>query len=123
MKMTDFDRSGKTGIFDRPAKLPGCGVEDNVRVSLSRTVIGRHHCEALMSALNFICSAREGEEIRIADDMAIPRTAEMETSLLLKISLEIWFPFAACWRNRSHASLHAEQAAALRVVQNRGWFE
>src|SRR3546814_1942933 len=43
-----------------------------------------------MSALNFICSAREGEEI-IADGIAIPRTAEMEASLLMKGPSEICF--------------------------------
>jgi hypothetical protein len=71
-----------------------------------------------MSALNFICSAREGEEIRTADDMAIPRTAEMEASLLMKSPLEICYLSAACWHNRSHASLHVAQAAALRAVQS-----
>src|SRR3546814_13067656 len=52
--------------------------------------LGGTTCEALMSALNFICSAREGEEI-IADGIAIPRTAEMEASLLMKGPSEICF--------------------------------
>jgi hypothetical protein len=68
--------------------------------------------------LNFICSAREGEEIRIADDIAIPRTAEMEASLLMKIPLEICCLSASRWRYRSHASLLVVQAAALGADQS-----
>src|SRR3546814_19902880 len=85
--------------------------------------LGGTSCEALMSALNFVCSAREGEEIRIADDMAIPTTAEMEASLLMKSPLAICFHSAARWPDRSHASLHVAPAAALGAVQCGGRFE
>src|SRR3546814_20100744 len=85
--------------------------------------LGGTTCEALMSALNFVCSAREGDEIRIAEDMAIPTTAEIEASLLMKSPLTIGFHSAARWPDGYHESQLVVQPAALGAVPRGGCFE
>src|SRR3546814_2991626 len=52
VKMTGFDRPGKTGILDRSAKRPGCGVESTASGSLYRVGIRRNHPAMTQASLD-----------------------------------------------------------------------